>query len=325
MRVRLYDKATFPRRKLCGGFLSPESLMDLEQLEMLESLLQQGAHTIRRTVVSSPSGRIAEAPLPAPGLSITREILDTLLIERARAVGVEVHEATRAPETLDAEWRIVATGRAPHPPAAAGEAYFGLQAFFTDVPDITDQVELDIVNSGYVGLVRQGLEQVNVCALTTRTIFETAGATLDDVLKIWLKQNPLLHQRLQGARRVSAWLAVGPVTMGVQQLTGARTLFTGDAACVVDPFAGEGMAMALRSAQWIRNAFDQTEIPLAEAYEKAWHQHFDSALRFHRWTRFTMSHPALHESLVYTLKAFPQALTWLTRMTRPPIYENTIA
>src|SRR5690348_15099524 len=75
-RVRLYERKVFPRPKLCGGFLSPETRQSLAELHVLEDVLRSGAVPITRLVVSAPSGKIAEAFLPTPALSFSREGLD---------------------------------------------------------------------------------------------------------------------------------------------------------------------------------------------------------------------------------------------------------
>jgi menaquinone-9 beta-reductase len=315
-RVRLYEKAIFPRAKLCGGFLSPESLIDLEQLGVLARLREAGALPVERVVVSSCRGRVAEAPLKHPGLSLSRKVLDRILLERAREVGVDIHENENGLGHEDeARWTIQAFGRKGSPVGLTG-----IQAYFENMPGITNQVELDIVRGGYVGLLRQEAG-VNVCALTNRAAFSETGADLDAVLETWKTQNPLLEERMRHAKRITPWLAVGPISMGMHQLTAERTFFVGDAACVVDPFAGEGLAMALRSANLLQNALATQSDP-QRIYEQAWHKTFDSSLRFHEWTRFGMSHRYGHELLVYGLHAFPAALTWLTTMTRPPLYEH---
>jgi flavin-dependent dehydrogenase len=320
LTVRLYEKARFPRPKLCGGFLSPESLIDLEELGVLSALKEAGALPIRRTVISSPSGRVVEAPLPSAGLSLAREKLDRILLQQARESGVDVCEGTdgRGHEH-EAPWTIETAGR-NGPDSLQGPRYYGLQAFFDNVDGISDQVELDIVQTGYVGLVRQNAYQTNVCALVSRQLFESSGASPDAAVTLWKKQNPLLDQRLRNARRVSGWQAIGPVRMGLRRLTASQILYAGDAACVVDPFAGEGMAMALRSAALMQRAFqtsgEQTEL----VYERLWHRTFDAPLRFHRWTRVAMNTRMLHEPILTGLQIFPSALTWLTERTRPPLY-----
>src|SRR5436309_2375412 len=115
MRVTLYEKARFPRPKLCGGFLSGESLSELDDLGVLDTLYNVGARSIHRTIVSSASGAQAETCLPLPGLSISRHRLDAILMNRARESGVNVHEGEDGHGHIgEANWTIMATGRTPH-------------------------------------------------------------------------------------------------------------------------------------------------------------------------------------------------------------------
>src|SRR5271155_1294872 len=82
--VRLYEKSRFPRPKLCGGFLSPEGLADLQDLNILSSLRASGVTPLPRPVIASQSGAVIEPPLPQPALSISRDIMDNLLLQEAR-------------------------------------------------------------------------------------------------------------------------------------------------------------------------------------------------------------------------------------------------
>src|SRR5262245_15524071 len=67
-RIALIEKETFPRSKLCGGFVSPEAVL------LLRSAGVQGPagpsaenfSRIRTLCVTAPSGRTIQAPLPLP-------------------------------------------------------------------------------------------------------------------------------------------------------------------------------------------------------------------------------------------------------------------
>ena len=65
------------------------------------------------------------------------------------------------------------------------------------------------------------------------------------MLAHFAEENPTLKRHLQEASRTSDWTAVGPVKLGIRRLAEENQFYVGDAACVIDPFAGEGMAMAL--------------------------------------------------------------------------------
>src|SRR2546423_1031162 len=82
LRVRLYEKARFPRAKLCGGFLSSESIPEFGSLGILGDLQGAGAATIHRVQVSAPGGARAETRLSQPALSLSRDRLDAILLER---------------------------------------------------------------------------------------------------------------------------------------------------------------------------------------------------------------------------------------------------
>jgi len=113
---------------------------------------------------------------------------------------------------------------------------------------------------------------------------------------------------------------VGPVCMGIKILTHDRTFFVGDAACVVDPFAGEGMAMGLTTGRVLRDAFEQAPENPAHAYRRLWHAQFDRSRRLQTAICWAIMQPWWQEFLAHSCKAFPALMKWLTDNTRP--YEN---
>src|SRR5262249_5067589 len=108
--------------------------------------------------------------------------------------------------------------------ASPSTPYFGIQALFKNVDGITDQVELDLVSNGYVGLARQS-GGVNVCALTSRDALQRWGPNLDDILRQWSMENSVLAGHLRQAARIGPWMAVGPVRLGIRQLARDRTFY----------------------------------------------------------------------------------------------------
>lgn len=324
-RVSLFEKAHFPRSKLCGGFLSSEGLEDLEDLNVLPSLRRSGAVPLHRTVIVSRHGTTVESNLPAEALSLSRDVLDPLLLEEARRSGVDVHEGEDGLAQLDKPpITVIATGRMEHLRhgetigpwyASPPTPYFGIQALFEDVEGITDQVELDLVESGYVGLARHN-NGINLCALTTQDALQRWGPDLDGVLARFVQENPVLRAHLKGAKRRSAWLAVGPVRLGIRRLAHENTFYVGDAACVVDPFAGEGMSIALYSSRLVVRALEQTTRLPAKEYTRLWKQAFLPSLRWNAAMRMFYSLSLFREPSLRVLQWIPQGMHWLTELTR---------
>lgn len=323
--VRLFEKSRFPRPKLCGGFLSFESFADLDDFHVLDALRRAGSPVLRRTVIASRRGRVVESPLPTEALSVSRATLDQLLLDEARHCGVDVREGENG--LLDPEpaaGTVMATGRltagVPQPSptpwyASPSTPYVGMQALFEGMPEVTDQVELALIESGYVGLARQR-DGINLCALTTANTLRRWGPDLDRVLAQMATENPALARHVRSARRVSAWMAVGPVRLGIRQLANDSTFYVGDAACVVDPFVGEGLSTALYGARLLVEALTQTEQPAALAYRRLWTRAFLPSLRWNAVMRTMYSINALHEPFMRCLQWMPNMLHELTELTR---------
>ena len=97
--VVLIEREKFPRHKLCGEFISPECLAHFRELEVLDEMLAVGGDRISQTVFYEPNGRNVNVPSEWFGgqtsaLSISRAEMDFRLLEKAKAVGVEVLEET---------------------------------------------------------------------------------------------------------------------------------------------------------------------------------------------------------------------------------------
>ena len=52
----LLDKATFPRKKICGDYLSPGTICLLDQLNLLHQVQAAGAQRLWGMTVTSPDG-----------------------------------------------------------------------------------------------------------------------------------------------------------------------------------------------------------------------------------------------------------------------------
>jgi flavin-dependent dehydrogenase len=311
--VTLFEKSHFPRQKLCGGYLDSAALAELADLDVLIPLRKAGAHSLSRMVIASMRGTCVEAPLKAEVLSVNRSVLDTLLIRQAEARGVDIRWGVDGfHNSIPADYTVVAAGRHVH--RGRGPSYVGLQATFTEVRGMTDQIELDWVSSGYVGLARQTGGTVNVCALTTPSVVQRWGPHLDAVLRRFIVENPVLKNHLSSATQVSPWITAGAVRMGIRRLTESNTFYVGDAACVVDPFAGEGMSMALHASRLLSRALMQSD-PLT-SYRQFWNRAFRSALRRTSLIRRLYNVPWIREPAIQLIHRLPESLTWLTEHTR---------
>jgi len=257
-KVLLLDRDQFPRHKVCGEFVSPESLSLLRWLlgNLQGSLLERAIPIGEtRVLLDGRSLRIAVTPAAA---SIARYDLDLALWNSAQAAGVltlqkaQVQKiehgnrftVTTSAGTFAARAVINASGRWSNlirrQSAAAVERWLGLKAHCHGEMEIG--VDLYFFDGGYCGVqpVRTGHEGtlLNVCALVRQ---RTAGS-FEDVLRC----HPLLEQRSRGWRAAYPALSTFPVIFREPKPVCDSLINVGDAAGFVDPFVGDGISLALR-------------------------------------------------------------------------------
>jgi hypothetical protein len=93
-RVLVFEKERFPRRKVCGEFLSGDALESLERLGVREDV-EARAERIREGELYLRNGRPIAFHLPERALGISRFVLDDLLARRAAELGAEFRFGAR--------------------------------------------------------------------------------------------------------------------------------------------------------------------------------------------------------------------------------------
>jgi len=201
-RVVLLEKQRFPRDKLCGEFLSPESQGELQTLGLLSQVQEVGPAPIRKARFTTESGAEIRFSLPGQGLGLSRWCLDAMLFAHAQASGaegrveyevsrvrpgvqgelrVEGFDAARAPFSIQADWVVASHGRrarldhALHRPfLQQRHPYLGLKRHHRARPSdagaelsaaLSDSVEIHAFEGGYCGMSFVQTGEVNVCML----------------------------------------------------------------------------------------------------------------------------------------------------------------
>ena len=276
------DKAAFPRDKTCGDGLTTGALRLLDELAFDVRTLPSWA-PVTDTVLVSPTGREVELPLPPDGAYagvVPRVELDAGLLEHARARGVDVREGTAVTALHDdsdragdvvtatladgtevtARFVVAADGHwSPVRRLLVGDdqpdlgSWHAFRQYFTGVDDRRLWVlfEEDLL-PGYAWVFPvggPGGRRANVGFGVLRT--DDASTNGKALAAQWrgLADRPSLRRALgphaEPEGTVRAWPI--PATYDRNRLTHGRALFVGDAANVVDPMTGEGIAQALES------------------------------------------------------------------------------
>lgn len=270
--VMLLERSAAPHHKVCGEFLSPETVAYLSRLGIDTSAL--GAAAIDHVTVATVSGS-GSFRLPFRALSLSRYRLDQAILEQAVRAGTDLRQGVtvQSAEPLARGWRlrcndgieiscrsvVLATGKWPLRGIADGrdgsmvglKMHLRLSAVSTRA--LVGRVELFVLDRGYAGLepVEDGV--ANLCLILPRAIVASIGRGWPALRDFLASTAPSLAERLTGG--TALWekplAVVCPAGGFLHEGTSAYgdgIYPVGDRLAHIPPFAGDGLAIALTSA-----------------------------------------------------------------------------
>ena len=290
--VLLVESRAHPRAKACAEYASPRIVEELRLLGMpddwrADALPLDGMRVIRGDDAVDVRYRDESGQRQAWGLERTR--FDATLAAHAVASGARLMEHTsfvdvrwsggqdgiggrveratvRTPEGkrgVRCQWLIGADGaRSRVSQRISVEAgmlmprRLGLVAHYEGVPDLVEHGEMHVGPGWYVGLAPLAGNRLNVgMALPLngdrRPAEERFAAAIEGI--------PAVAERLSGRKRLTPIIGASPIGHRVRRAAGKGWMLIGDAAGFIDPFTGEGIYRALRSARAAAEALDELD------------------------------------------------------------------
>ncbi len=269
-RVIVFEKARFPREKVCGCFLSHEALPVLARMGFGEELGRNGAETITHFRLVRRDGTAVEAQLPRPVVSISRSCLDSLAAAAAERAGARMrYGATVLSLEGDLEggfrikgldWEVGARaavgawGRYSPLDGRLGRTFirrkpslFGFgKTLAGNGEHLAGRAVLHFLEGGYLGLSRVEGRRVNLAGLVTAAFAKRAHSSLEDFLSEAAHKSRALAADLEGLSPLTGPVLLSePVLLGAHGALAGDVLCVGDAAGVIDPYTGTGMSLAL--------------------------------------------------------------------------------
>jgi geranylgeranyl reductase family protein len=298
--VLLVESRAHPRAKACAEYASPRIVEELRLLGVADdawkadALPLDGMRVIRGDDAVDIRYRDENGQRQAWGLERTR--FDATLASHAVASGARLMEHTsfvdvrwsggqdgigghleratvRTPEGkrgVRCRWLIGADGarsRVSQAISVEGGVLMprrlGLVAHYEGVPDLVEHGEMHVGPGWYVGLAPLVGNRLNVgMALPLngdkRPAEERFAAAIDGI--------PAVAERLKGRRRLTPIIGASPIGHRVRRAAGKGWMLVGDAAGFIDPFTGEGIYRALRSARAAADALGELDEDAAKRY-----------------------------------------------------------
>jgi geranylgeranyl reductase family protein len=293
LEVLLLDRQSFPRDKVCGDFVGPGALRELEELGVADEPRFQETNLVRGAALFLDGEDLIARPLPevdglpAYGRVIPRLLLDHWLLEAARRAGTAILEGRHVTGLERHASGVTVTAESPDGPvslrvrlvvAADGsnstvarllrgrpppkrDRIIALRAYYEDVEGPADRADLYFTADsfpGYYWLFPTGAKEANVGIGMVQETVPQRDEHLRELLARLVNQDAALRSRLRGARltgRVLGW----PLTTynPHSPLVDDRVMLVGDAAGLINPLNGEGIQYALLSGRWVAEAVQE--------------------------------------------------------------------
>lgn len=284
--VLLLDRQRFPRDKVCGDFVGPVALLELQALGIDTEADYRATNSIWSAALYADGKELIARPipaldrLPAYGRCIPRFILDEWVLASARRAGaavVEGYTAVRYDIAPDAASLVVKTeegerllhahliigadgsssaiGRQLRGAAPADRTrIIAARAYYEDYAGPSDRADLYFTGEsfpGYYWLFPTGKRTANVGVGMVLETYPPKTEHLRDMMLRLVEQDPALRSRLAPAKMVGKIVGWPLSTYDPSApLVDERVLLIGDAAGFINPLNGEGIQYALLSARW---------------------------------------------------------------------------
>ena len=347
VRVLLVDRAAFPRAKLCGDTLNPGAMRLLAEHGMDRDIRRRSL-PLEGMVLTGPRARVrATYGADVHGRAIVRRELDQLLLEQARAAGVDFNERTLVlGPTVDGDGAVTgvrlkrADGRSLEERAAFVVAADGRESRLARALKLSEHPrqprrwaiggyfhgahvhraygEMHVRRGHYVGVAPVPGDLTNVCLVVPHTRGDGGWRDPAALLREVVRTDPMLAQRFTDAELVDRPHVLGPMAIDARAAGVEGMLLAGDAAGFIDPITGDGLRLALESGtmtaqvvqQVLTGTIDRAEAAAALAHKR--HAAFSTKWRFNRVVR----------SLVATPPAISAAA--LVARVAPPVFQRVI-
>ena len=337
--VTVIEKNEFPRHKVCGEYISNEVLTYFESL----GIDIQSFHPAKIDALcfSLQSGHTIHKKLPLGGFGISRHTLDCYLYTKAREMGCLFKKETVTKVTFTENLFTVETDNEIYEAAIVLGAFgkrsnidgflqrnfikkksnwLGVKAHYKlKFPHNT--VGLHHFKGGYCGISNVEDGKVNVCYLANYETFKKYKSIADYQEKVLFK-NPILKQLFTNATLLfDKPLTISQVSFDKKLAVENHLLMIGDAAGLIHPLCGNGMAMAIHSAKLASESCikfldkKQNRTEMENEYTYNWNFNFKKRLRTGRLLGRLLQKEKLATFVLQFLIIFPLLLTAIIKKT----------
>lgn len=348
----LIEKNPYPKHKVCGEYISNEVLPYLAQLGF-DPVAETGAKKISRFCLSTLNGKSFETRLPLGGFSVSRFTLDHFLCQKAIQQGCLVicdtvtdirlnaghfEITTKEHGVLNSRIAIGAFGKRSNIDVKLERPFIKKRSPYVAVkthlqhPFPDDLVALHNFKGGYCGVSMVENGNINVCYLAEYESFQRYK-DIHYFQENVLYKNPHLKNVFENSKPVfDQPLTISQVSFELKSAVEHHMLMCGDAAGMIHPLCGNGMAMAIHSAKiaseqiirYLRGNIHSMD-ELEKQYQLEWDRAFRKRLKTGRVLQSFFAKENIATFMLFSATRIPGVLPFIIRKTHgKPIKMETV-
>ena len=339
-RVLLIEKNAYPKHKVCGEYISNEVLPYLNSLGI--DPVKEGAKEIDQLELSTVKSKIIRGELPLGGFGMSRYFLDELLAKKALENNVVIHQDivekisfedhhfliyTKKNQMHTGRVVIGAFGKRSNLDVQMNRKFIQRKSPYLAVkthvkgvfPD--NLVALHNFKGGYCGVSKVETNAINVCYIVNFSSFKKYKNIEDFQKQVVLKNDHLKKIATQASPIFEKPLTISQISFRTKKPVEDHILMCGDTAGMIHPLCGNGMGMAIRSAQiasleilkFLNGKISRHQ--LENNYLRNWNKEFKIRLRAGHLIAWLFRNQRISEMLLTVLKWIPSLLPKIIRLT----------
>lgn len=324
--VTVVEKKRYPFHRVCGEYVSNEVVPFLKSLNI--NITDSNPSKITQLAISSPSGKLYSSNLDLGGFGLSRFTFDNLLYQKALGEGVQfilgkkVTSIRNEDGKFEAELSDTVVLNSSMVIAAYGKRsnldkdrvffykrspYLGVKYHIkTDFPN--NLVQLDNFEGGYCGTVKIEDDRYNLCYLSQNHHLKNYGS-IEEMEQAVLFKNTILMERFCNSDFLNEKPEViNEISFEQKPLVEDHILYCGDAAGMISPLCGNGMAMAIHAAKLLSDTIINHYPNLGaieKSYKEKWKTNFRNRLSLGRFVQHFFGNKTISEFAIKGLNAFP--------------------
>ena len=340
LSVLVIEKNEYPKHKVCGEYISNEVLPYLTFLGI--DVFKLGAKKIDKFELSTPKNKLVKANLPLGGFGISRYCLDNqlskiALTNQATITQDTVENVSFTNDMFSVETKsknytskivIGAYGKRANLDVKLNRKFIKNKSPFLavkthlkgDFPD--NLVALHNFEGGYCGVSKVEDDSINVCYITNFEAFKKYKNIDDFQNKVVFKNNALKSVFESTTSVFENPLTISQISFETKSPIENHMFMCGDTAGMIHPLCGNGMSMAIRSAQMASlliiqffNGTIKDRKALEKQYLREWNTEFKSRLTTGHIVAKLFSYNKLAEVLIRIVKWMPSILPQIIKRT----------